>query len=216
VVNIAKKYSNRGLALADLIEEGNLGLLRAIDSYDLEHGVRFSTYAAWWIKQAIKRALQTTAQPLHVPGYMVELIHQWKQTAAELETKLGRVPSVEETAKELQLSPRKAKIIDEIAKTLTSGIVSDSLDENQTLCESIEDRHESDIEAAFESEDMHKAVGLLSELDPREAQILTMRFGLDGSEPIGLKEIGDKLGLTRERVRQLQHSALTKLNEHMS
>jgi RNA polymerase primary sigma factor len=217
VVNIAKKFANRGLPLSDLIEEGNLGLLRAIDSYDLGHGVRFSTYAAWWIKQSIKKALQTTAQPIHVPGYMVELIQQWRKACSDLQNKLGRDPRIEEIAKELQLPLKKAKIVSEIAETISAGFAGDSLDENQTLGDTIEDvRLSESQEALLNFEEMKKAVHLLDSLEGREAQVLTMHFGLDGSEPLTLKEIGKKLGLTRERVRQIQRDALRRLNELMA
>jgi RNA polymerase sigma factor (sigma-70 family) len=217
VVNIAKKFGNRGMHLADLIEEGNLGLLRAIDSFDTSFKVRFSTYAAWWIKQSIKRALQISTQPIHVPGYMVELTHQWRQASAELETQLGHSPAIEQVAKKLHVPLRKAKIIAELIQNISSGLRNDSLDENQGLDETIEDeRTEASHEAMLNEEESKKAVTFLDELEPREAEVLILRFGLDGQEPITLKQIGKKLGLTRERVRQIQHNALAKLNELMT
>ena len=111
VVNIAKKYSSKSMSLGDLIEEGNLGLIKAVDYFDPERGIRFSTYAAWWIRQSIKLALLTNVQPVHVPSYMVALINQWKRTAKEVEKSLGRPPEIEEMADIMQLSIRKAKII---------------------------------------------------------------------------------------------------------
>jgi RNA polymerase sigma factor (sigma-70 family) len=216
VVNIAKKYANRGMNLADLIEEGNLGLLRAIDSFDTGFEVRFSTYAAWWIKQSIKRALQISIQPIHVPGYMVELMHQWRQAWSQLEIELGHGPTMEQMAKKLQLSVRKAKIIAELIQNISVG-VRDSLDDNQGLEDSIEDeRAEASQEAMLNEEEIKKAVSLLGELEPREAEVLILRFGLDGRVPLTLKQIGKKLNLTRERARQIQHSALAKLNELMT
>jgi RNA polymerase sigma factor (sigma-70 family) len=217
VVNIAKKYANRGISLADVIEEGNLGLLRAIDSFDTGFGVRFSTYAAWWIKQSIKRALQINTQPLHVPGYMVELMHQWRQAWSELELKLGHTPTTEQMAKKMHLSVHKAKIIAELIQNISSGFRGDSPDENHGLEEAIEDeRAEASQEALLDEEEIKKAVSLLGELESREAEILILRFGLDGRTPLTLKQIGKKLGLTRERARQIQHSALAKLNELMT
>jgi RNA polymerase sigma factor (sigma-70 family) len=217
VVNIAKRYANRGLNLSDLVEEGNLGLLRAIDSFDTDFGVRFSTYAAWWIKQSIKRALQISTQPIHIPGYMVELMHQWRLCSCELETKLGHAPTAEQMAKKLHLPVRKAKIIAELIQSISSSFRGDSLDENRALEDAIEDeRAEASQEAIINEEEMKKAVVLLAELEPREAEVLILRFGLDGHEPLTLKQIGKKLGLTRERARQIQHSALAKLNELMT
>jgi RNA polymerase primary sigma factor len=216
VVNIAKKYSNRGMNLSDLIEEGNLGLLRAIDSFDTDFKVRFSTYAAWWIKQSIKRSLQISVQPIHIPGYMVELMHQWRQAVAELETQIGHSPAIEQVAKKLHLPLRKAKIIAELIQNVSTGC-GDPCNENQGLDETVEDgRTEASHEAMLDEEEMKKAVSLLGELEPREAQILILRFGLDGQEPVTLKQIGKKLGLTRERARQIQHEALAKLNELMT
>jgi RNA polymerase sigma factor (sigma-70 family) len=217
VVNIAKKYANRGMNLSDLIEEGNLGLLRAIDSFDTDFDVRFSTYAAWWIKQSIKRALQISTQPIHIPGYMVELMHQWRQTASELETQLGNSPTIEQMSRKLHLSIRKAKVIAELIQSISSGFRNDSLDDSQGLDEAIEDeRANASHEAILDEEEMKKAISLLGELEPREAEILILRFGLDGHAPLTLKQIGKKLGLTRERARQIQHSALAKLNELMT
>jgi len=216
VVNLAKKYAKHGMSLADLIEEGNLGLLRAIDTFDPRHGVRFGTYAAWWIKQSIKRAMQTSGQPIHVPGYMVELINQWRAAAAQLETKLGRSATLEEIAKHLQLPGRKAKIVEEMAQTV-SGIHNDSLDENQTLGDTLEDTSAwAAHEAIAKREEVEKALSKLEMLDERERQVLTMRFGLDGGEPMGTVEIGRKLRLTRERIRQIQNSALEKVQEYMA
>jgi len=217
VVNIAKKYGNRGMYLADIIEEGNLGLLRAIDSFDTDFKVRFSTYAAWWIKQSIKRALQIGSRPIHIPGYMVELTHQWRQACSELETQIGHTPAIEQVAKKMQLSLRKAKIIAELIQNLSSGFHGDSIEENQGLEDTLEDeRVDVAREAALDEEEIKKAVAFLDELEPREAQVLILRFGLDGQEPITLKQIGKKLGLTRERARQIQHGALAKLNELMT
>jgi len=219
VVNIAKNYGNRGLSLGDLIEEGNLGLIKAVDYFDPKRGTRFSTYAAWWIKQSIKRALLMNTQPVHIPTYMVALINQWRHTAAELELQLGRSPDIEEMADIMQVPFRKAKIINQVVKTL--GSVKDvspneNTDEDQLLEASLEDENggqpEDDIVA---DEQKLKLLRLLEEIEPREAKILKMHYGLDGNVPIGLREIGNKLGLTRERIRQIQRDVLTRLYEYM-
>ncbi len=219
VVNIAKKYANRDMNLGDLIAEGNLGLIKAVDYFDPGRGTRFSTYAAWWIKQSIKRALLTNIQPVHVPTYMVSLINQWRHTSAEMESKLGRTPNVEEMADVMQLPLRKSKIIHGIVNIInsikdTSG--DDPSDESQTLGASLLDKNTAPpVDVLAADEDKVKLLRLLKEIDPREATILRLHYGLDGGKPIGLKEIGKKLGLTRERIRQIQRQALTKLYEYM-
>jgi RNA polymerase primary sigma factor len=220
VVNIAKKYSSRGMSLGDLIEEGNLGLIKAVDYFDPDHGTRFSTYAAWWIKQSIKRALLANVRPVHIPTYMVALMNQWRHTTAELESRLGRPLDVEEMAEIMHLPLRKAKVIHQIVKILssvrdTSG--RDGTDDNQLIEESLQDRDAAKPEDELVAdEERKKVLRLLSEIDPREADVLRSHYGLDGHKPMTLKEIGESLGLTRERIRQIQRSALTKLYEYMN
>jgi len=217
VVNIAKRFSGRGLSLGDLIEEGNLGLMRAVDTFDTEHGVRFSTYSAWWIKQAIKRSILNNSQPIHIPTYMVELINQWRHTYAELETKLGRKVSLEEMASAMKVPVRKAIAIRDIVSVVDQGFQHDSAQDIAGLDESIEDDKISLPEDALGSdEELGRAVELLGQIDSREAQVLRLRFGLSGEESLTLKQIGERLGLTRERVRQIQRSALAQLNELMT
>ena len=220
VVNIAKKFGGRGMSLGDLIEEGNLGLIRAVDYFDPERGTRLSTYAAWWIKQSVKRALLENVQPVHIPTYMVALINQWRYTAMELEGRLGRAPDVEEMADIMQVPLRKAKIIHHIFRVLSSGQDSfsyDDAEEDQTLEAILEDQSTGRPEDALvASEEKAKALRLLDEIEPREADILRLHYGLDGRKPMALREIGRKLGLTRERIRQIRRDALTKLYEYMN
>ena len=217
VVSIAKKFTGRSMQIADLIEEGNLGLLRAVDSFDPEHNVRFSTYASWWIKQAIRRALLMNSQPIHIPTYMVELINQWRYTSSRLISQLGRVPELEEMAKAMSLPIKKAKAVFEIVTTVDAGFQGDSMEGNSGLDDALKDDNMKMPEDVLGcDEELAKAVRMLCKIDAREAEVLTLRFGLNGTEPLMLKEIGKQLNLTRERIRQIQRSAIAKLNELMT
>jgi RNA polymerase primary sigma factor len=220
VVNIAKKFGGRGMSLGDLIEEGNLGLLRAVDYFDPERGTRFSTYAAWWIKQSIKRALLENTQPVHIPTYMVTLINHWRHTATELENQLGKTPGIEEMADIMKVPLRKAKIIDRIVKILSSttdSIESDDSGEEQIYDPALEDHSTGQPEDVLVADEEKKTVlNLLDQIETREATILKLHYGLNGKDPMTLRDIGKKLGLTRERIRQILRGALTKLYEYMN
>jgi len=220
VVNIAKRYGERGMSLGDLIEEGNLGLIRAVDYFDPDRGTRFSTYAAWWIKQSIKRALLENVQPVHVPTYMVALINQWRHMAAELESRLGRAVEVEEMAEVMHLPLRKATIIHRIVEVLGSAGDAgggEGTEDDQLLEATLVDRNTGRPEDPMVAEEEQaKALRLLDAIDPREAQVLRLHYGLGDTRAMTLKEIGKKFGLTRERIRQLRRDALTKLYEFMN
>ncbi|MEE9296864.1 MAG: sigma-70 family RNA polymerase sigma factor [Phycisphaerae bacterium] len=214
VVTIAKRFNRRGMPLADLIEEGNLGLIRAVESYDPTQEARFSTYASWWIKQAIKRSLINSRQAVHIPAYMVELIAKWKEARACFADRDGRQPTIQELAEHLSLPERKVQMIRRAVKAFNSSRQSLQDDAEGPMLDMLTDTRTPQPDEAIFSEAESKALQqFLDQIDEREAKVLRMRFGLDDGEGMTLKEIGAKIGLTRERVRQIQDDALQKLGE---
>lgn len=216
VVNIARGYTGRGLSLQDLIAEGNMGLMRAVEGFDPSRNIRFSTYASYWIKQSIKRGLINTGKTVRLPAYMVELLSKWRRATNRLHDELGRPPTEDEVAAEMKLPRKKLTIIKKAIRVYSTTPQADQPDEGTTLDDLVQDAHtrRPDAELAH-SDELGLILGLLDTLEGREAQVLRLRFGLSGEEPKTLNDIGARLGLTRERVRQIETEALRKLRDNL-
>jgi len=212
VVSIAKRYMGQGLPFPDLIQEGNVGLMRAVDKYDYKRGNRFSTYATWWIRQAITRALAQKTRTIRIPLHMTERIRQMYRTAQVLEQTLGHRPTPEEIAHEMELPPESVRGMMDASQHAIALERPVGDDGDSEFGDFIEDQDSpSPVEAATQHLLQETIEEVLSELTPRQSHILRLRFGLGGGEPHTLEEIANKFGLSRERIRQLEKEALRRL-----
>ena len=212
VVKIARDYAGRGLSLEDLIGEGNLGLIRAAEDYDSRFGTRFSTYASYWIKQAIRHALTNTTATIRLPAHMVTLLSKWRKTERALYRELGQTPTFDQIAVALNLSDTQRLLVERARQASQLRLEGGSDDDNGWSPDEATDDQEPPDAALEAADERRELLGRLDRLDDRERTIVLLRFGLSGDAPMTLKEVGRRLGVTREWVRKIEVRAVKKLD----
>ncbi len=216
VVKIAQDYAHIGLSILDLINEGNIGLMKAVERFDPTKGGKLSTYASWWIKQSIKRALANQSKTIRLPVHMVDRVSQIRRKSAELTEQLGREPTNDELAEEMNIPVSRISHLKSVSKKPASLESSINNEDGSTLGDLVPDKNAVSPSESLQSKSLIGDVDqVLSTLEPREADIIRLRFGLEGRNPLTLEEVGSQIGITRERVRQLQEQAIRHIRVNM-